>query len=157
MTNKHKQVPDTADDSLVGVPDHPAASLAGAVIGGAATGAVAGTAAGPVGTTIGAVVGAVIGGLGGDAVASSIEQAQDTNTSDPDETERREALADDERARLEPAYWYGEDACARYPERDFDEVEPMLAAEWEQVRGTSALTWVEARAAVRDAWYRREP
>ncbi len=67
----------TLDDSLVGVPDHPLAAAAGAVVTGAAAGAVVGTAAGPVGAVIGAAVGAVAGGLGGDAIASSIEQVHD--------------------------------------------------------------------------------
>lgn len=139
MTNQRKE---TTDDTLVGVPDHPAASVAGAVLGGAATGAVAGTAAGPVGTAVGVVVGAVIGGLGGDAVASSIEQVQDSPG-------RAETHTHD---RLGAARQFGEQARLRYPNRDFDEVEPALAAEWMQLSAAATLSWNEAREAVRAAF-----
>jgi uncharacterized membrane protein len=68
-----------SDDPVVGLPQHPLAAVAGAVVTGAATGAVVGTAAGPIGAVIGAAVGAVAGGLGGDAIANSLEQAHDAD------------------------------------------------------------------------------
>ncbi|HET7203826.1 MAG TPA: hypothetical protein VFI92_10715 [Steroidobacteraceae bacterium] len=64
--------------------------------------------------------------------------------------------ARDDRSFLEykPAYRYGADAHARYPGRSFDEAEGDLRNDWDRFKGTSSLTWDEARHAARDAWQR---
>lgn len=51
-----------------------------------------------------------------------------------------------------PAYRFGAESCQRHGGRRFDEVAPQLEQEWERVRNTSRLGWVEARGAVEDAW-----
>ena len=38
--------------------------------------------------------------------------------------------------------------------RPFREVEGDLERGWEQVKGASALSWIQARYAVSDAWHR---
>ena len=53
-----------------------------------------------------------------------------------------------------PAYRFGADAHTRYPGRSFDEAESELRNDWDRFKGTSSLTWDEARHAARDAWHR---
>ena len=53
-----------------------------------------------------------------------------------------------------PAYGYGVDAYTRYPDRTFDEIEPELARDWSNKRGSSSLEWNSAKHATRDAWQR---
>jgi hypothetical protein len=53
-----------------------------------------------------------------------------------------------------PAYRHGVDAYSRYPDRQFDEVEPDLGRDWGRARGSSALEWERAKSASRDAWQR---
>ncbi len=139
-------------DSLVGVPDHPVAAVAGALATGAATGAVVGTGAGPVGTVIGAVAGAVAGAMGGDAIASSIEQVRDADYWRTHHQSRPYAAETDRFEDFGPAHEFGATMRQQYPGRRFDAVEPELAARWEDARSNSRLDWVQARPAVRDAW-----
>jgi hypothetical protein len=141
-----------ADDSLVGLPDHPLAAVAGALVTGAATGAVVGTAAGPIGAVIGAAVGAVAGGLGGDAVASSLEQAHDAEYWREHYAKRPYVEEGDSFDDFGPAYEYGLFWREQHVGRSFDELEPELATRWEGARGSSRLDWDRARHAARDAW-----
>jgi hypothetical protein len=53
-----------------------------------------------------------------------------------------------------PAYRYGADAHTRYPGRSFDEAESELGNDWDRFKGTSSLTWDQAKHAARDAWQR---
>ena len=53
-----------------------------------------------------------------------------------------------------PAYCFGVDCYAKYRGRDFDEVEADLAREWDSARGSSRLTWNEARYAAKDSFER---
>ena len=53
-----------------------------------------------------------------------------------------------------PAYRHGVDAYSRYPDRQFDEVEPDLGRDWGRARGSSSLEWERAKSASRDAWQR---
>jgi hypothetical protein len=140
------------DEKLVGLPDHPIAAAAGAVLAGAATGAVVGTAAGPLGAAVGAAVGAVVGGLGGDAVASSLEQAHDAEYWRENYAKRPYFEEGDSFDDFEPAYVYGISWRERHAGRTFDELEPELATRWEGARGSSRLDWDRARHAARDAW-----
>ena len=148
-THDHKS---TQHDSLVGLPEHPLAAVAGALVAGAATGAVVGTAAGPIGTVIGAAVGAVVGGLGGDAVASSVAQAHDAEYWRENYANRPYVEADDSYDDFGPAFEYGTSWRALHAGRSFDELEPELASRWEAARGASRLEWDRARHAARDAW-----
>jgi hypothetical protein len=57
-----------------------------------------------------------------------------------------------------PAYRTGYEAAGQYrgQNRRFDELEPELRANYERNKGTSRLTWENARDAVRAAWHRVE-
>jgi hypothetical protein len=144
------------DSGVVGIPTHPIATAAGALLLGAAAGAVAGTVVGPVGTVIGAAVGAVVGGLGGDALAASIDETPHTDYWRKNYEERpyveKGASFDD----FGPAYNYGYGARILFVDLSFDDAEPELSREWERSRGSSNLAWDKARDAARDAWDRQQ-
>ncbi|OWQ91832.1 hypothetical protein CDN99_05495 [Roseateles aquatilis] len=53
-----------------------------------------------------------------------------------------------------PAYAYGVDAFARFPDRDFDDFESELHRDWGSQRQGSSLEWARAKPAVKDAWQR---
>ena len=53
-----------------------------------------------------------------------------------------------------PAYRFGADSYSKYPGRTFEHAEPELMQQWDSFKGTSSLTWDNARHAVRDAWQR---
>ena len=52
------------------------------------------------------------------------------------------------------AYSFGVEVASRHPGRTFEEVEPQMSQQWNDVRGESAMRWESARNAVRDAWKR---
>jgi hypothetical protein len=51
-----------------------------------------------------------------------------------------------------PAYRYGVLVKDKHGNKEFAEVEPMLAAEWAGMRGASPLDWPQARPAVQEAY-----
>lgn len=53
-----------------------------------------------------------------------------------------------------PAYRHGVRSYMRYNGRSFEQVEPELMRDWDRVKGTSSLTWENARHAARDSWQR---
>ncbi len=53
-----------------------------------------------------------------------------------------------------PAYRYGADAHRRHPSESFEQVEAEMRSGWDRFKGTSSLTWDDARHAARDAWQR---
>lgn len=53
-----------------------------------------------------------------------------------------------------PAYRFGADAHTRHAGKSFDEAEAELGQEWDHFKGTSSLTWDQAKLAARDAWHR---
>jgi hypothetical protein len=53
-----------------------------------------------------------------------------------------------------PAYRYGVDTYGRHEGRSFEDAEPELRRDWDGARGTSGLTWENAKHATRDAWQR---
>lgn len=57
-----------------------------------------------------------------------------------------------------PAYRYGWEAYTTHAGlgRSFEQLEPDLRGRWETYRGTSKLSWEQARHAARDAWARIE-
>lgn len=133
---------------------HPVGTGLGAAAGGMAAGAVAGTVAGPVGTLLGAAAGAIAGGLAGKGVAEiidpTIEEAywRTNYSSRPYVTSN--ATFDD----YGPAYRYGVSSYARFPGRTFGQAEADLRRDWERDKGSSRLTWNDARHAARDSWER---
>ena len=54
--------------------------------------------------------------------------------------------------KYQAAYKYGIDMYQRYPDRDFDLIEPSLSAYWYDSHGTSGLKWNIAKHASRDAF-----
>src|SRR5205823_6041354 len=108
---------------------------------------VVGTAAGGV---VGAVVGAVGGGAAGVAVAEYVDPAEEEaywQKEYPNRPYYRETAAYEE---VKPAYRYGWESAARYPGKDFDEIERRLSRNWPKYRGdTSHLGWTKVRDAVR--------
>jgi hypothetical protein len=53
-----------------------------------------------------------------------------------------------------PAYRYGVESYRRYEGRSFEQAEPELMSDWNRVKGTSSLTWENAKHAARDSWQR---
>jgi len=139
---------------------HPAGTGVGAAVGtaaGAAIGAMGGPATSAAGAAIGgAVVGGVAGGLAGKAAAERIDPTvEDTYWAKAYVTMSYVPAGSDYRT-YRPAYRYGWESYPKYAGRMFDEVEPQLARDWESHRGSSNLSWSQAKAAVRDAWHRVE-
>jgi hypothetical protein len=140
-------------DPITGAPgSHPIGTGVGAATGGVAAGAIGGAVAGPIGAVVGAAAGAVVGGLAGKGVAEMIDPTAE-------EAYWRDRFAD--RPYVEagstfeeywPAYAYGLSARARYPDREFTDIEAELARDWDRARGSSTLDWEPAKHAVRDAW-----
>jgi hypothetical protein len=53
-----------------------------------------------------------------------------------------------------PAYRYGTYARSTYPDRTWDNsLEADLGSGWDRAKGTSRMSWEEAKIAVREAWY----
>jgi uncharacterized protein (TIGR02271 family) len=152
-------------DPITGSPgSHPvgtgvgaAAGGAAGVAGGAAAGAAAGTAAGgPVGAIVGGAVGAVGGGLAGKAVAERVNPTEE-------EAHWRENYRNE--PYYDPEYTYDDYAGAYrtgymgYGKlggtgKHFEEVETDLRNEYERDRGSSRLSWEQARPAAHAAWNR---
>ena len=126
--------------------------VAGGVAGGAAAGAAGGGMARPVGAAVGAAVGAVAGALAGRA-AKADPVAEDAYWRD-NYAGRPYIESGSTYDDYAPAYRYGVDTYSRYPDRQFDDVEPELGREWGAARGQSSLEWERAKHATRDAWQR---
>ncbi len=134
---------------------HPVESGIDAALGGAVVGAATGTiAAGPVGTVVGAAVGAIVGGLAGKSSADSIDPSQEEDYWRKNYLGRPYVDTGASYDDYGPAYGYGVDAYARYPDRSFSDVEADLSSGWDTARGKSTLGWDRAKNATRDAWQR---
>jgi hypothetical protein len=133
---------------------HPVGTGLGAVAGGAAAGALAGTVAGPVGTVAGAVAGAVVGGLAGHEIAKSIDPTAEEAYWRQNYTTRPYVTSGATFDEYGPAYRYGVDTYGRYKGRTFEQAEPELMRDWDGAKGTSKLTWENAKHAARDSWQR---
>jgi hypothetical protein len=133
---------------------HPVGTGFGAAAGGAAAGALAGTVVGPVGTVLGAVAGAVAGALAGDKIAEAIDASAEEGYWRENYSSRPYVAAGAIFNEYRPAYRYGVDAHRRFAGRPFEQVEAELMHEWDGVKGTSSLTWEDARHAARDSWQR---
>lgn len=125
---------------------------AGGVAGGAAAGALAGGLTGPAGAAVGAVVGAVAGAMIGRKTA--VDPVAEDNYWRDNFASRPYAASGGTYDEYQPAYRYGSDSYAKYPNRSFDEVEPELNRDWAAARGASSLEWEKAKHASRDAWQR---
>src|SRR5829696_278720 len=56
----------------------------------------------------------------------------------------------------DPAYRYGYESFTKHKGRAWNEVERDLETGWDRTKGTSRLTWQDAKDAVRAAWHRVE-
>lgn len=149
------------EDPITGAPgSHPVGVGVGAAAAGAA-GAAIGSVVPGVGTVIGgavgAVVGAVAGGLAGKGVAEAIFPTEE-------DVYWRSAYRDrpyydaesefDYDRDYSAAYRFGYETAYEFSGSRFEDVEPTLAARWNEIRSDSRLSWLEARHAVADAWER---
>ena len=130
-----------------------AGGVSGGIVGGAAAGVAMGGMTGPVGAAVGAVVGALAGALTGKGIADAIDPVTE-DTYWRDNYSSRPYATGSSYEEYRPAYGYGVDAYTRYPDRTFDEIEPELARDWSNKRGSSSLEWNSAKHATRDAWQR---
>ena len=149
-------------DPITGEPGaHPVGTGLGAV-GGAATGATVGALGGPVGAVVGGAVGAVVGGLAGKGAAEVVNPTEEEaywrtnslNTTYFTETRNHYHDLDYDRD-YQNAYRIGyENRRHYYTHTRFEDVEPDLRSKWGQIKGSSRLTWEQAKFAVKDAWDR---
>lgn len=148
--------PDKNRDPLTGEPgSHPVGTAAGAVAGAVAAGAAAGTlAAGPIGTAVGAALGAVAGGLAGKGIAEMIDPTVEDRYWKDNYSSRSYVPSGASFNDYGPAYRYGYETYPKYHGRTFDEVEPELSRDWERAKGSSRLTWNEAKYATKDSFKR---
>lgn len=135
---------------------HPLGVLAGAAGGSVGLATVGVVLGGPIGGVVGAVAGAIAGGLAGNG-AAEVAHPTTEHAHWRHEFRRRAyyvaGLAYDDFA---PAYelgWrrYLHDGAAG---KTFEEIEPELRRTWETQHKSSRLSWVQARAAMHDAWMR---
>jgi hypothetical protein len=158
MANSTVERGRTADakrDPISGAPGaHPVGTGLGAASGGLAAGALAGSVAGPVGTLVGAVAGAVAGGLAGKGIAEMIDPTAEEAYWRENYSSRPYIASGSTYDDYAPAYRYGVDNYRRFEGRTFEQSESELMRDWERAKGTSKLTWDNAKQATRDAWQR---
>ncbi len=150
--DKNKTVkPDPASGPLGA---HPVGTGLGAVAGGAAAGAAVASVAGPVGTVIGAAAGAVAGALAGKGIAKMVDPTAEEAYWRENYSSRPYVTSGATFDEYGPAYRYGVDNYGRYEGRSFEQAEPELMRDWDGAKGTSKLTWENAKHAARDSWQR---
>jgi hypothetical protein len=153
---------DTNPDPITGAPgSHPVGTgigAAGGGLAGAAAGAAIGSAVPGIGTAVGGVVGAVVGATGGGLAGKGIAEQIDPTVEDAYWRENYKTRpyysSDSTYDDYAPAYRYGWESRARYPDRTFDSVESDLGSGWDRMKAKSRLAWNRARNATRDAWDR---
>ena len=132
---------------------HPVGTGIGAALGGAGAGAAAGMVAGPAGAVVGAMAGAIAGGYGGKAAAEAInptaEEAYWRENFDKASYYEAGRPFDD----YAPAYRLGVSGRVGYS-GSFEEYEDQLGDGWNSKRGSSTLSWPQARVATRAGWDR---
>jgi len=133
---------------------HPIETGVGAAAAGAASAFAVGAVAGPVGAIAGAALGAVAGGLAGKGVGELIDPTTEDNWLRENFGSRPYVKKGETFEAYQPAYLYGAQAESRHSGKSFQAIEPELRTGWDQARGSSALTWEQARDAVKDAYDR---
>lgn len=164
--DRNKENPDANPDLITGEKgSHPVGTGIGAAVGGlggaaagAATGAIVGAAttgpAAPIGGVIGAVVGAVAGAYAGKGIAENVNPTEHDQYWRDNFKDRPYVEAEGSYDEYRPAYEFGWQSRPKYPGRSFSESEEELKRDWETNRGSSSLSWEEARDACCDAWNR---
>lgn len=140
--------PDTGDN----LNKHNLATGSGAASG-AVAGASIGAAGGPIGMAAGAAVGALAGGAvahGAAKVVNPVEEDAHWRAAYQSEPYVKPGDSYDDYA---PAYRMGYTGAAQH-QGAYSAAEPALASQWESMKGSSKLTWQEAKDAVRAAWHR---
>jgi len=153
---------DTNPDPITGAPgSHPVGTgigAAGGGVAGAAAGAGIGSAVPGIGTAVGGVVGAVVGAAVGGGAGHEIAEHIDPTAEDAYWRENWSARpyysSDWTYDDYAPAYRYGWESRARYPDRTFDSAESDLRTGWDRFKLKSRLAWDKAKYATRDAWDR---
>lgn len=157
-TAKKTDTVDMNRDPITGSPgSHPLGTGLGAAGGGAA-GIVAGAIFGPIGMLVGGTVGTLAGAAAGHGVAERIDPTGETDYWREQHATRPYADAkysyDTDYA---PAYRYGVESRNTATGRSWDDnLDSELARDWESKRGSSQLSWAQAKPAVRDAWDRTD-
>ena len=105
---------------------------------------------------VGAVIGGLAGAAAGHGAAAAINPTAEDAYWNGAYTTRPGYHAGYTYDDYGPAYRLGYEGRGRYAGKGYDDVESSLAADWERIKGKSRLTWVEAKAAARDAWHRVE-
>jgi hypothetical protein len=136
---------------------HPLGVGIGAAGAGVAGAAIGGAVAGPIGAMAGAAIGVAAGGMGGKAAAEVVNPTIEDEWWRTNYPARPYAKADEPYETYRPAYNYGWQARMMHGDMTWDEIEPNLAAGWEQSRGDCKLAWSDARHAAKDAWDRIGP
>jgi hypothetical protein len=129
-----------------------AVGAATAVASGMAAGGAMGTVAGPIGTAIGAIAGGIAGGLAGKSIAESIDPTAEDAYWRQQFNKRPYYENGAKYEDYQPAYQYGWESRAQYPDRPYSEVEADLERDWQEKH--HGLHWNKAKHAVRDAWDR---
>lgn len=133
-------------------------AAAGGVVAGAGAGAAIGMVAGPVGAMVGAAVGAtagaVVGGLAGKAVAEKVNPTVEHDYWRSQFRSRQYVGQSDSYDIYAPAFQYGWESRAKFKDKQFSDVAQELESGWPKVRGSSNLTWQQAKNATRDGWDR---
>lgn len=141
--------------ALDGSGEHPLGTGAGAVGGAAAAAAIGAALGGPAGAAVGGILGALGGAAAGHGIAEGVNPAEEDSYWRQHYRARSYIDNAATYALYRPAYRFGWEARVRYFDRRWEDVEPILAREWE-TRHESELTWARARAAAFDAWQRVE-
>lgn len=154
--NRHDEAADDENrDPVSGEPGaHPVGTGIGAAAGGiTGAGLAVGTmTAGPVGAVLGIAAGAALGGLAGKAVAEEVDPTvvhEHWRARFRDEPYHDPAMDYEDYA---PAYHLGAEARRRFPDGDFDALEPVMVSGYAKLRGESRLRWEEVREAARAGW-----
>jgi hypothetical protein len=140
------------------ISEEPGASPVGTGVGAAGEGVASAGLGGAIGGPSGAVIGGAIDAIGG---GSAGRRAAEVVNPTEEEAYWRETFlsrpyADETLGydHYRPAYRYGWESRARYPDRRWDQVERELESGWRENRGSSRLGWTDAKLAARDAWQR---
>lgn len=135
---------------------HPVGTGTGAASAGAAGAAIGGVVGGPVGAVVGAAIGAVAGGLAGKGAAEAVNPTVEDSYWRDNYSARSYAQADRGYDFYQPAYRYGWESKAKYKGKQYNDVERDLEQGWDGFKGSSKMTWNDARQATKDAWHRVE-
>lgn len=139
-------------DPITGEPgSHPVGTGIGAA-GGAAAGAALGALGGPVGSAVGGVIGAIVGGFAGKGVAEAIDPTAEEAYWKENYNREPYYSGDKDFADYGPAYQM---SVTRFSDDStFEDHEPGMEKDWENLKGSSRLHWLEARAAAKAGWDR---